>query len=293
MAALLHKRWFTFTLLVLLLIGIPGRAAETYRVGTIEGSSLTDDQKQLIHTLIEDEISRHATLSKENDKPRGTIDISLTHLDRAYLVQASLQGQKKTKREELKISSLDEIDVAVRRLAAALLEGVSVGETAERGSAVDAEQREPSKLRSIRGWEVYFGGAWPLTDSFGSHKTMYNFGIGHTWDVRKFLIEIAGHFQAGYNDLDMGTTSIGVGLHRVFFERRTTAFYAGPDFGFAIADDVGSKSKSGFGIAGNAGLILFRQADINMDMRFRLMMLADKLNGEVPVTGSFSVGIRF
>ena len=152
---------------------------------------------------------------------------------------------------------------------------------------------KPPRLKSIGGFEIAFGAAWPFTNALQSYKTMYNFILGYTWDIRLFLIELAGHFQAGYNEVDMGTASMAIGLHRILFDRRTTALYVGPDFGFATVNDTGTHSKSGFGFGGNVGLIFFRQADINMDLRFRVLTLADKLNGAVPVTGALSVGIRF
>lgn len=266
---------------------LPGMLRAEAVLGRFDGSSLTGPQRAAVKQLIQSEMLKYPNAA-------GTMEVTLVKLDAAYLVSfIHRRADASIRSEQQKISSLDEMDVAIGRLVAALLGDVPFEDTAERGKVLQHETKEPSRVKSIGGFEAYFGAAWPFTNAMRSQQTMYDFGVGYSWDIRWFLLELAGHFQVGYNDIDMGVINIGIGLQRILFGNRSTALYVGPDFGFASVHDTQNGSKSGFGIGGNVGALFFRQADTNLDLRFRLMMVTEKLNSELPVTGSLSVGIRF
>ena len=221
------------------------------------------------------------------------VDATLTRLDASYIVILTAHlPDRETRSRKYKISSFDEIDVAIKRLVGALIEDIPVEMTAERGAVFEREQEPITRVKSDSGWEVAVGAAWPLSNALGTRKTHYAFTVGYAWDVMRVLIELKTDFQVAFDEIDTGAITGTLGLSYIWLDFRRVSFYSGADVGFGyVYGDVGS--QSGFVVAGDTGILLLRHSDINVDLRFRITALTEKLNGTVPVSGALTVGLRW
>lgn len=266
-------------------------------LGTVQGNGkqVAEEKLNTLRSLLKSEIDEHekSVLLDDASAADFVLNADLNRLEQSYILVLVLKNSKESRTRKTKLEDFDEIDVAVKRLVAAVVEDKDLEDTAERGVILDKEQSEPTRMNSIGGTTLSFGVAVPVTNAIDSHKAMFAFAGGYSWDLQRFLLELRGDSYIGYDDAGMNTTSFSVGGHYVFSDTRMSAVYSGIDLGFIhIAKDL-LDDKSGFSVAGNLGVILLRYADINVDLRLRVQAMADKFNGKVPVFGAFLVGLRF
>jgi len=263
-------------------------------LGSVTGNNTSQSDLDIYKSLIKNAIANHKKGIFVEEGGKYEMSGEINRLKQMYIVILSLNKDEKTIRSQsTKIYSFDEIDVAAKRLVAALIEDKDLIDTAERGVVLEKEQEEITRLKSIGGWEFGMGIGIPFTKALKSQKSMFAFGGGYMWDVGRFLIELRSDLLFGYNQATMNAMSFTVGGHYIPFTTRTMAVYTGLDAGFAHANDSLTNGKSGFGIAGNAGILFLRQYDINLDVRLRTMVITTKLNGKIPVIGTLLVGIRY
>lgn len=269
-------------------------AEQRVAVASVTGSGVDDHQLETVKSLIESAVMEHSDAKLVDVDPDMEIEAVLNRLGYSYIfvTKAYLKsGKQRSKR--VKIRTFDEIDVAVTRVVAALIEGKDVSETAERGVVLEDERREPKRVKAINSYGFYFGGAFPITNSLNTHKPMYAFGGNYIFDLDRFLLEIRSDLQLGYNDVKTNVFSLTMGGDYIFHTGRTYALYGGLEIGFGhISDDL-FDNKSGFASAANVGAILLRHATVNIDVRIRTMILGTKFNGAIPVTTAVMVGLLF
>ncbi|PIR26021.1 MAG: hypothetical protein COV43_03285 [Deltaproteobacteria bacterium CG11_big_fil_rev_8_21_14_0_20_42_23] len=288
------KKSFLFIVFLFLFSSSSLFAKTKIGVGEVSAHGLAAEKIPVIKSLIRSEINRHENAELVESNADWKIETEITKLDYSYiLIMNAVEKRKVLRTRKAKLEYFDEIDVAIARLVPALIDNKKVEETAQRGVVFESEQKEPTRIKSIAGWEVMLGAGWGFTSALRSHRTMFALSTGYAWDIRDFLIGLRFDTLIGYNSSEMGTTSVTLGSQYIFNNNGRTSFYAGPDLGFVYLRDTASADKSGFGIGGSVGMLLFRQTDINVDVRFRTLVVADKFNGKVPVIGTFLVGLHF
>ncbi len=290
-------------ILIFLIVGafvtvlLPSPPAEARKkrvvVGEVSGSGTSKHEIDTLHNLIESAVIDHKNAKLVTSDPTMEITASLNRLRRSYILIMTAELPKKQRSKQVKVRSFDEIDVAVTRVVAALIEGKNVEETAERGVVLKDEQKEPTRVKAINSYGVYIGGAVPLTNAMGSHKMLYSLGGSYIFDLDRFLIEIRADLQPAYNEIGMSASSFTFGGDYILHDARNFAFYTGLEIGFGHIEDANNNSTSGFATAANVGVLLFRYATVNLDIRFRTFILASKFNGSIPVTSGLIVGIIF
>ncbi len=290
-----ESHWIQCLLVTCMLIcGTTAAAAEkSVLIGQVTGSDIAGSEIRAVRSILESELISHPDVRLVENDAEIAVDATITRLDTNYIVilNADMSDGERRSRK-YKISSFDEVDIAIKRLVAAVIEGVPVSATAERGAVFEREQQPVTRVRSVSGWEFAIGAAWPLSDSWEEKKTHYAFTLGYVWDVMDFLVELRTDFQVGYNEIDTGGITGTLGLAYVWLDARRFALFSGGELGFGrLYGD--RQSRSGFALAGNTGILFLRHSDINLDLRFRLMMLADKVSGSVPVMGMLTVGLRW
>ncbi len=291
------KRFFVFSTLLLFgfLLQLPLAFAKTHvTLGEVTGTGVDDRQIETVRNLVYSEIVAHPKAEYVDEGYDLEILAELTRLQRTYIL--TLYGynpEGDATSEKAKLEDFDEIDVAVKRLVAALIEGKSVTQTAERGEVLEEEQREPTRVKSIQGWEIALGGAYPLTDALDNQEMMYALSVGYFFDIQQFFIELRGDFQMGYNDSSKSMTSFTIGGDYFYYNGRVVGAYAGVELGFGGATDEDLDESVGFVGAVDVGFMLLRQADINIDVRLRTSVLATEFNGQTPVTSALMVGVVF
>lgn len=269
-------------------------AGKRVALTSVTGSGTSEHQLETLKSLLESAIMEHPKAKLVEVDPDMEIEAILNRLGYSYIfiVKAHLKnGKQRSKR--VKIRTFDEIDVAVQRVAAAIIEGKDVSETVERGVVLEEERRGPKLMKAINSYGVYFGGTFPITNSFNTRNPMYALGGSYIFDLDRFLLEIRGDLSLGYNDVKTNSSTFTLGGDYLFLSRRVYALYGGLEIGFGhIADNLFA-NKSGFAAAVNVGTILLRYATVNVDVRVRTLILATKFNGSIPITTTLMVGLLF
>lgn len=267
--------------------------AATYYVDEVTGSNVEDHQLDTLENLLRSELLAHPQARLGLEGEGWPLRANLVRLQRSYLLTLDLVDEKEGRSRKAKLKTYDEVDVAVERLVAAIVEDVSVERTASRGRVLKSERDEPARFHSIGGYSFALGPAVSFTDAMDSEKMMYALAFAYIWDVSNFLLELRTDINVGYNEATLGAYNFAVGGHFVWLNQRQWAVYSGIDLGIAHLEDGGFDGTTGFSFAGNTGIVLLRHADINVDIRTRVMVVANKFNGDVPVIGSLLVGLRF
>ncbi len=280
-------------LFLILLFPVAAQAKKSVALGEVTGTGVDQDDIDSVRSLLYSEITAHPKARYDDQDYKLLITGEITRLRRSYILTVFGTTDDGTFSEKAKLQNFDEIDVAAKRLVAAIIEDKSVEQTAERGEVLEEEQEEPTRVRSIQGWEIGFGGAVPLTDAFQNRDPFYVFSGGYFFDVRRFFIELRGDFQIGYNDSSKNLSTLTIGGHYFFHNARSWSSYFGLEAGFGGAVDESFADSTGFVGAADVGVMLLRQTDINIDLRWRTSVLANKLNGEVPVTSALMIGVVF
>lgn len=269
-------------------------AKKQVALGEVTGTGVSERQIETVRGLIYSEIVAHPSAEFVEDNFDLEITADLTRLDYSYILV--VYGYKKNGQadsQKAKMKNFDEIDVAVKRLVSAIIENKTVDQTARRGEVLDKEQEEPTRVKSIQGWEVAIGGAYPLNDSLGSQDPMFALAVGYFFDIQRFFVELRGDFQLGYNQAMKSLTSFTVGGHYFYHNGRVVGAYTGIELGFGGATDDNLNESIGFLGAFDVGFMLLRQADINVDLRLRTSVLATNFNERAPVTSALMVGLVF
>jgi hypothetical protein len=256
------------------------------------------NRSPLIKSLVEDSVRNSSGFELSSDS-KNTLRTDLIRLENSYLIIMVLNENAKTRSRKLKIQNLDEIDTGIQRCAQALLENQELPETAKRGSVLKYDDDQNRRIKSRRGFEVSVGSAFglssPLTRQSGgrnSHEPMWALGFGFAWDLPKAFMEtrwdILSHFggdSGNYNAFTLGGNYIWKEIDR-------TAFFSGAHFGFGNSSNRSFSSGSGFHFGADTGVLFFREADVNLELRLRYMVLARQIRGELPQSLGLSLGIH-
>ena len=285
-----------FTILFGCLILDPNLAHAKTQVtlGPVTGTGVDEHKIETVRNLVYSEIVAHPKAEYVDEDFDLEIVVELTRLQRSYILTLYGYNQDgESTSEKAKLSDFDEIDVAAKRLVAAIIENKSVSKTAARGEVLEQEQREPTRVKSIQGWEIALGGAYPLTDALDNQDAMFALAVSYFFDVERFFVELRGDFQMAYNDSSRSLTSFTVGGNYFYYNGRTVGAYVGVGLGFGGATDEDLDESVGFVGSVDVGFMLLRHADINIDVRLRNSILATKFNGETPMTSALMVGVVF
>lgn len=287
--------------LVALCFASPALAQTTARFLYVDGADVSDAEIDVTRSLLESDLIAHPDVRLLSDTDEANadmaIDAQLTRLGESYLLILTARyadGEQRSRRQ--KIADFDEIDVASRRLVAALIEDVEIFETVERGSVLETEQEPEAVVASDLGIEVGFGAGWPLSDSLGDHGTMYGFHGAVVADIRDFLVDLRTDFLFGNDSVDTFAFTSTVGGRYVWHSARRFGLYSGLDvgYGYVWSDEPGDNPDRGAFLFGlNSGILLLRHSDVNLDLRARVQMLTEDLEGDLPVLFGLSLGVRF
>lgn len=306
LARVVAKRCALCIAFVLLGFGSAGRAwaaPVTARLVAVEGTAVEASEIEIVRSLVENDLIGHQQVRLLADDEPGTaqmqITATLTRLGQSYLLTISARfadGSQRSRKH--KMFYFDEIDVAVERLVAALIEDVDLFSTVERGAVLDAEQEPESLVASTIGFELGVGPAWPVSNALGENGTMWGFHAAVVWDLRDILVDLRTDFLFGNDNVDTFAFTATIGGRYVWYEARRFGIYSGVEVGFGHVESKRSKrpnlESNAFLVGGNTGILMLRHSDINLDLRARLVMLTESTRGKrLPVLFGIGLGLRF
>jgi hypothetical protein len=164
-------------------------------------------------------------------------------------------------------------------------------------SGLDASSEpKATPYKSLHGFDIATGGIFPLTSFEKSYSPNFDLSLGYVWDFREYLLEFRGDFTQEFGRANYSGFMLGLGGSYVIRSEEKLAIFAGSQLGFANFTTLKTAYEdgaTGFYTAGEIGVLLWRQADVNFVARSRLGLLWGPLNNTVPLWMALLVGIRF
>ncbi|MEZ4815135.1 MAG: hypothetical protein R3A80_08035 [Bdellovibrionota bacterium] len=152
-----------------------------------------------------------------------------------------------------------------------------------------AERRE-----SLKSLEFSFGATLPVSRAYDKKDAHYSFGLGYVWDVDAAFIEArVDHLNRFSGSPTQHYTAFTAGGNFIFLDDELWAAFAGANVGLGFAKVQGTDLKGGFHIGGDIGALFLRQADVNLDLRLRLIYNTADIASSSPFFLGFIAGIHF
>ncbi len=277
-------------------------SAEQIRIGEVRGNDVSAGELATVRSLIESQLMQQAGVVVVGEDARGPVSTLEAEVnlwdDSLILIMRLDRPDGPSVSRNSRAVRMGEVDVAVSDLVSEVLWAAAVVDDPadERYDAGEYGQEPPPLKRGRTTVSGHLGPAWGLGDALGTRSTLYDFGLGFGWDFRRSLIELRSDFLVGANDQDVFGFIGTLGWDYVWLDGRSVAVYSGLEGGIGyLREEVGGtrESRTGFLFGFSTGLLLVREANVNIDFRLRLRVLSERMNGEVPVIGGIGLGLRF
>ncbi|MFP4681110.1 MAG: hypothetical protein ACLFQB_11590 [Chitinispirillaceae bacterium] len=153
----------------------------------------------------------------------------------------------------------------------------------------DGEQDQQEEVRPQRVFRT--AGLGPAGFIYlESENLAYSAYYGGVVDVNPFVNgRLVGELSTDFTDGLMGGLELGVDI---FTSEGILAPYFGAGFGGGFARGAG-ENTFGFGISGNAGVYLFKDASLQINLQGRLYALLSQIETHYPLYYTFRAGILF
>jgi len=278
---------------LLLLAALPAWALRL-GVAPLAGSGLTMDQARVARSLLIHELQRELPKDLVVElRPEAWMSLSpvleLLHeargarLDRVVLVSADQLGEKLILQlrvlqvedesnlftDSMPLAAVEDLDTAMKRVAAAVAQGRSINATREVGQVLEDEGLRTQRREALIQGSFQAGYLWPLSSS-DSLKGDRNYD-GH---ARRFVFSLSSgiedrHFDAGWT-LAWRHGPAALLYTDWLFRSQDLCPYVGAGLGFHWALDKKENGDYRFDdgpqVAARAGVILFRTYDFQMSL---------------------------
>jgi hypothetical protein len=224
------------------------------------------------------------------------LKLSFTHLDQSYLAHIEKCNGMGDKlicpySSDLKITTLDDVDVAAKRLTLAALSEKNVDETKKIGEVTDRESDEMQNgVHARRNWKVGLGmsGMYGVKADGG-----LNYALLLGWSAlisKQVAVNIEGTFL--FDDDGRALTFVGVGP-QYYFSDADIAPYVKGSLDFYTADN-NKNSNGGIGFGGAAGMTFFRSSNVNMFVEAGYVIGTKELDASIVPNGMYVItGVAF
>ncbi len=242
---------------------------------------------------------------------------NLQPFGRKILVSASVyeagRGMR-PERHDLTVDTADDLDVAAKRIAAAIIDEGDTEQNQALGAITDLET-EPDRRRQGRaGFALSMGAVLPIDDTYATSDSGVGFGVGYWYEGRNYALETSIGFRFSADTtgerrfyevpVDIGAYYIlglgdfapfigGGGGLRYLYESRPGTIVVG---NVIQTVNEGRISDDAFGFGGflRAGVILLRTYTARVSISGRYAINFFKLNGaDFPQAGLFEVQVHF
>lgn len=328
------RAWLTAAGL-LVAITAPGvaAAADAWTVLPIQGSSLDDETREAFHDLVVSELTSRngatfvaaetfcadAPCARKAANEAGaavavfgrvsrlgsTLIVTLTAVDAGS--GATLSSQR------MKVDRVEDLDAVAARMAAAIVEGRTVDETAELGVITQAEVAPDRRREGDSGLALRIGGVAPLADGWRAGFGML-VDLGYWYEARDFAIEprigYRGTPAAKAGEDEYQALNVDVIAHYIL-TRTDIAPYVGIGGGLRVIEEtrihrttVGkivrltgevedSEDGIGGGAVARAGLLLFRTYTLRVALNVDYDVSFVRLHGVFPQSVQAGIGVIF
>ncbi len=284
-----------------ILLALPA-LAEQVRIGDVRGNDLSPSEIATVRSLLQSQLRQQPGVIVVDESARGPVSIIDAEVSRwgqglILIVELDRPSAPPISRNT-RATEFRDVDVAIADLVDEVI--FASREMDPAGDALPPapiEQPDPQRPRRGRtAFSAHLGPSWGMTDALETRGTLYDFGIGFGWDYGKYLIELRTDFLVGADDRDVFGFTGTLGWDYVWLDWGNAAIYNGIEGGIGyLRENIGASrsSRTGFAFGTSMGLLLVRDALVNIDISLRARVLSEQMNGEIPVVGGVAIGLRF
>ncbi|OFZ21210.1 MAG: hypothetical protein A2202_07285 [Bdellovibrionales bacterium RIFOXYA1_FULL_36_14] len=265
--------------------------AETFFVGNPNVSENEKSYEKTLKTLIIQSLENKKHQVTSDPKAALMLKSSLLKLGESYILTISKHSPTGVNSEKMKVKQIDDLDVVVDRVVAAVLSEKTTKETLKIDTVTEQEKQQITKRIDVtRQWMVGLGPVWLI--NLGD-TSAYNFVIGYVWGLdHNFDLNVKMDFSNAEGSSEAGMSLFTVGGN-YFFNNNLHALYATADLGYGNAENSNKKEKSGWVSSLGAGMKFFRASSVNFAVETRYSTLFGKVENKTPGQFGFKVIVFF
>ncbi|OFZ26962.1 MAG: hypothetical protein A2381_20265 [Bdellovibrionales bacterium RIFOXYB1_FULL_37_110] len=265
--------------------------AATFFVHNPEVSENEKSFDKTLKTLIIQSLENKKHQITNDSKASLSLKSTLLKLGDSYILTISKHSPTGVNSEKMKVKQIDDLDVVVDRVVAAVLSETTAKETLKIDTVTEQEKgRQTKRIEVTRQWMVGLGPVWLV--NLGS-TSAYNFVIGYVWGLdHNFDLNVKMDFSNAEGSSEAGTSLFTVGGN-YFFNNDIHALYATADLGYGNAENVNKKEKSGWVSSLGTGMKFFRASSVNFAVEARYSTLFAKIENKTPSQFGFKVIVFF
>ena len=265
--------------------------AETFFVSNPDVSENEKAFEKTLKTLIIQSLENKKHRVTNDSKATPSLKSSLLKLGDSYILTISKHTSTGVNSEKMKVKQIDDLDVAVDRVVAAVLSEKTTKETLKIDTVTEQEKQQITKrIEVTRQWMVGLGPVWLI--NLGD-TSAYNFVIGYVWGLDyNFDLNVKMDFSNAEGSSEAGMSLFTVGGN-YFFNNDIHAPYATADIGYGNAENSNKKEKSGWVSSLGAGFKFFRASSVNFAIETRYSTLFGKVDNKTPSQFGFKVIVFF
>lgn len=150
------------------------------------------------------------------------------------------------------------------------------------------------RQESLKSVGVSFGASLPMSRAYDNKDPHYTFGLSYIWDIDVAFVEARlDHMNRFSGSPTQHYTAVTAGGNYIFINEEIWAAFAGANVGLGFSKVEGVDTKGGFHMGADLGALFLRQADVNLDLRLRLVYNTADIASSHPFFMGFIAGIHF
>lgn len=260
---------------------------------------LTSDQRLFVRNIIETEVkkNRSYSLTAKKEESQFSLYPSIVKLGQNYVATLKSCYSKDVKQcgnlQMLKLSSLDELDNAFKRLTIAVLTKTDVTKVREVGEVLDKESEGVKKsIKSKRMFKLGLGGGAIANIAQNDFDAAYDLMLA--WSAlisEQFAVNIEAKFvfTGKINERIYG---YGLGP-QYYFNSQDTSPYIKANLSYFFADRYNDHHNAGMSVTLGVGMEFFRTSDISFFVESNALVALAQIDNKTPygITGTIGIAI--
>lgn len=269
----MHKK-----LSALLLAFATFASAATVQVLPVQGADFDATAPATVQALVRASVQKAGDTPTESTAP-VQLRTSLMHLGQSYIVVSEkIENGQVTSSNQLKASTVDELDIIVERTVLGALQGISASNTAEVGTITKKDETEVLARKESRNYKS-LGLGPAVMHGLDRDNLAYMLHSGYIWEAgRNGAITLHNNFALDIADWGFHETLLIGG--RYHFTASAVSPFAGAGLGLGVAH--GDAFRFGFATGASLGVVFFRTSSTQLETAINYDVLFDSRDNGHP-----------
>lgn len=308
-----YRNFFILLALVGSILFVKNAFAESIYIAEPKHNNLDGEAKafsQLLKTSLTD--SGDHSIASNKESADLIFNSSILEVGDSYILTLTKISKDKTAySKRTKIDQIEDLDIGVDRLCAAVLNDSNPGDEVKVGEITNRDTYRLQQRRESKGrWMVGFGPAYAIGFDAGS-DSMFNYSLGYSWELEESMIK--AHFvgSSATNESEGSLSGMGIGYSYLLSPTDTTQIINAEliwgsaqvetneleetlNYGIYESDyKYKVESKNGFSLGLGYGLLMMRTSNVALETSIFAHQFLGTVDGKNPSTVGARVTLYF